>query len=132
MWDLSVGGSAIAGESSSQAAERELAEELGLKMDLSDVRPQFTTTFRNGFDDYYIVKNDFDDTIPIDFWETLAVYVAHASLYSVKWAEKFGSREIEGMKKRCEIAFENYNNFKEVVPVWYDQTLRLKYAENIK
>lgn len=33
-WDLSVGGSAIAGESSSQAAERELAEELGLKMDL--------------------------------------------------------------------------------------------------
>lgn len=124
MWDLSVGGSAIAGESSSQAAERELAEELGLKMDQSDVRPQFTTTFRNGFDDYYIVKNDFDDTIPIDFWETLAVYVAHASLYSVKWAEKFGSGEIEGMKKRCEIAFENYNNFKEVVPVWYDQNIK--------
>lgn len=61
-----------------------------------------------------------------------AIYVAHASLYSVKWAEKFSSGEIEGMKKRCEIAFENYNNFNEVVPVWYDQTLRLKYVENIK
>ena len=74
----------------------------------------------------------FNDVIPIDFWETLAVYVAHASLYSVKWAEEFGSAEIEGMKKRCEIAFENYNNFKEVVPVWYDHTLRLKYAKNKK
>lgn len=74
----------------------------------------------------------FNDAIPTDFWETLAVYVAHASLYSVKWAEKFGSGEIEGMKKRCKIAFENYNNFKEVVPVWYDHTLRLKYAENMK
>ena len=74
----------------------------------------------------------FNDAIPIDFWETLAVYVAHASLYSVKWAEEFGSAEIEGMKKRCEIAFENYNNFKEVVPAWYDHTLRLKYAKNMK
>lgn len=74
----------------------------------------------------------FNDRIPIDFWEALAVYVAHASLYSIKWAEKFGSVEIEGMKKRCEVAFINYNNFKEVVPVWYDPTLRLKYAESIK
>ena len=74
----------------------------------------------------------FNDAIPIDFWETLAVYVAHASLYSVKWAEEFGSAEIEGMKKRCEIAFENYNNFREVVPAWYDHTLRLKYAKNMK
>jgi len=74
----------------------------------------------------------FNDRIPFDFWEALAVYVAHASLYSIKWAEKFGIVEIEGMKKRCEVAFVNYYNFKEVVPAWYDQTLRLKYAEIIK
>ena len=32
----------------------------------------------------------FDDQIPEDFWITLAVYVAHASLFLIKWAEKFG------------------------------------------
>ena len=73
----------------------------------------------------------FNDAIPMNFWEVLAVYVAHASLYSIKWAEKFGIEEIEGMKKRCEAAFKNYNKFKEVVPAWYDQTLRLKYIDAI-
>lgn len=58
MWDLSVGGSAVAGDSSSQAAEREVMEELGLKLDLSEYRPVFTMNFSDGFDDYYIVKKD--------------------------------------------------------------------------
>lgn len=31
----------------------------------------------------------FNDEVPGDFWSILAVYVAHASLFSVKWAEKF-------------------------------------------
>lgn len=79
MWDLSVGGSAIAGESSSQAAERELAEELGLKLDLSDVLPQFTTTFRNGFDDYYIVKNDVDLS---------HIKLQKEEVQAVRWADK--------------------------------------------
>lgn len=61
----------------------------------------------------------FDDQIPEDFWVTLAVYVAHASLYSIKWAEKFGQEEIDGMVKRCRMAFEDYNNFKTYIPKWY-------------
>ena len=44
----------------------------------------------------------FQDCVPSDFWKTLAVYVAHASLYSIKWAEKFGQNEIDGMVRRCE------------------------------
>lgn len=60
MWDVSVGGSAVAGDDSRQAAEREVLEELGLKLDLSGKRPSFTMNFSDGFDDYYIVKQDVD------------------------------------------------------------------------
>lgn len=61
----------------------------------------------------------FNDDIPTQFWITLAVYVAHASLYSIKWAEKFGQEEIDGMVKRCRKAFEDYDDFKRVIPKWY-------------
>ncbi len=60
MWDITVGGSAVAGDSSSQAAEREVLEELGLKIDLSGIRPRFTMNFSEGFDDYYIIEMDVD------------------------------------------------------------------------
>lgn len=62
----------------------------------------------------------FQDNVPETFWEVLAVYVAHASLYSIKWAEKFGQAEIEGMVKRCKAAFADYDDFKRVIPVWYE------------
>lgn len=61
----------------------------------------------------------FDDKVPQQFWETLAVYVAHASLFSIKWAEKFGQKEIDGMVRRCQAAMEHYEGFKSVVPSWY-------------
>lgn len=61
----------------------------------------------------------FNDDIPTQFWITLAVYVAHASLFSIKWAEKFGQEEIDGMVKRCRKAFEDYDDFKRVIPKWY-------------
>lgn len=62
----------------------------------------------------------FDDNVPEDFWSALAVYVAHASLYSIKWAEKFGQEEIDGMTERCRRAFGNYDNFREYIPRWYE------------
>ena len=41
----------------------------------------------------------FDDNIPEDFWSILAVYVAHASLFSIKWAEKFGQADSVSLSK---------------------------------
>lgn len=61
----------------------------------------------------------FEDDVPDEFWVTLAVYVAHASLYSIKWAEKFGQKDIDGMVKRCKMAFDDYDNFKSYIPKWY-------------
>ena len=69
----------------------------------------------------------FDDEIPNDFWGALAVYCAHAALFSIKWAEQFGQDDIDGMVDRCYRAFENYDNFNAIVPKWYDADLKKKY-----
>jgi len=63
----------------------------------------------------------FDNEVPMQFWETLAVYVAHASLYSIKWAEKFGQEDMDGMVRRCLSAMKHYNGFNTVVPSWYEE-----------
>ncbi|EHI69253.1 NUDIX hydrolase [Streptococcus ictaluri] len=59
-WDLTVGGSALTGETSQVAAERELFEELGLKINLNELRPQFTINFDHGFDDIFLLEKEVD------------------------------------------------------------------------
>jgi len=59
-WDITVGGSVISGEKSYQGAERELFEEIGVKVDFSNIRPVFTANFDGGFDDFYIINLDLD------------------------------------------------------------------------
>lgn len=60
LWDLSAAGSAVSGESSQDAAERETLEELGLKIDLSEVRPSITIHWEKGFDDVFILTMEID------------------------------------------------------------------------
>lgn len=66
----------------------------------------------------------FNDQVPEEFWVTLAVYVAHASLYSIKWAEKFGQEDMDGMVTRCRRTFENYDNFQRHIPKWYADVVK--------
>lgn len=60
LWDVTVGGSAIAGDTSCTAAARELQEELGLTADLTFERPKLTIHFSVGFDDIYTLIWDVD------------------------------------------------------------------------
>ena len=69
----------------------------------------------------------FDGEIPRDFWGALAVYCAWSALFSIKWAEKFGQNDIDGMVERCKRAFENYDNFNSIIPKWYDGDLKKRY-----
>ncbi|MGT2932692.1 NUDIX hydrolase [Streptococcus catagoni] len=55
-WDVSVAGSALVGESSQEAIMRELQEELGISLDLSQSRPHFTINFDHGFEDIFLLR----------------------------------------------------------------------------
>ncbi len=60
MWDITVGGSSVSGDTSQKAIERELFEEIGFKIDLHNVRPHLTINFKFGFDDIYLIEKDVD------------------------------------------------------------------------
>lgn len=60
LWDITAGGHVIAGETSEEAIERELFEELGYKYDFSTERPYFTICYNFGFDDIYVINEDID------------------------------------------------------------------------
>lgn len=46
----------LAGETSAQAAARELFEEMGIRHDFTNERPAFTVNFPDGFDDVYLIQ----------------------------------------------------------------------------
>ena len=85
MWDVTAGGSAVAGDSSRTAAEREVMEEIGLKIDLKGVRPRITINYDNGFDDVYVITQDVDIS---------ALKLQYEEVQAVKWAD---SEEIKSM-----------------------------------
>jgi isopentenyldiphosphate isomerase len=60
MWDLSISGNALFGETSQEAAEREMLEELGLTIDLKGIRPHLTLNYDEGFDDIFLLQEDVD------------------------------------------------------------------------
>jgi len=79
LWDITVGGSATMGDSSQDAAEREVFEEIGLKLELQQVRPHLTINFDRGFDDVYLIEKDVDiDTLVLQ----------ESEVQRVKWATK--------------------------------------------
>ena len=74
MWDITAAGSAVKGETSMEAAHRELLEEVGLDVDFADKRPILTVNFARGFSDYYCVEMDTDlDKIKLQDEEVQAV-----------------------------------------------------------
>lgn len=60
----------------------------------------------------------FDDEIPKDFFEILALYLADVILYSVVWAIPYGEDEINKMLSLADMIFTDYDNFNSVVPKW--------------
>lgn len=79
MWDFSTAGSALCGETPQEAAEREAFEELGLKLNLSGIRPRFTVNFDGGFNDYFIIEKDI---------ELSSLKLQYEEVQAVKWANK--------------------------------------------
>ena len=89
-WDISSGGGVMAGEEPVKAAERELFEELGIKVNLENERVYFTMHYEKGFDDYYLIDCNFD----IDQF-----IIPKDELLDIKWASK---NEILNMMEKDE------------------------------
>jgi isopentenyldiphosphate isomerase len=79
VWDFSVGGCAIVGESSQQTAEREMMEELGHSRSFTNIEPKFTINVSNGFYEFNIVNEN------INFED---LNLAMKEIEQVKWASK--------------------------------------------
>src|SRR5699024_11923851 len=77
IWDMSVGGSVTAGETSQQGAMRETEDELGLSIDLHNQLPHLSITFERGYDDIYIVNREAD---------LAALVVPNEEVADVAWA----------------------------------------------
>lgn len=79
LWDITCGGSAVAGDTSQQAASRELFEELGIRYNFDKIRPHFTINFERGFDDYYLIEYQV---------ELNELTLQTEEVQAVKWASK--------------------------------------------
>lgn len=81
LWDITVGGCAISGETSQEAAMRELYEEIGYTKDFvtENKRPFFTLNIQNGFYDFYKIQDD----IELDHLK-----LCPDEVKEVKWATK--------------------------------------------
>ncbi len=76
---MTVGGSAVSGDTSLSAAIRETSEEIGIKLVPDELRRILTIETTTGvFDDIYIVQKDLDET---------ALTLQYEEVEQVKWAD---------------------------------------------
>ena len=89
MWDFSVGGQVVAGETSQQGAMREIKEELGLSFNITEP-PVFTKVFFNSYNDYYVLRHDV---------EPRELKLQKSEVQNVKWASREEVISLWGQKK---------------------------------
>jgi len=76
--------------------------------------PIFATGMVNGY---------FDNDVPMEFWQLLALYISSNTLSSVPWAIPFGQSEIETMINQAVNVLNWYDNMKNPIPSWYKGNL---------
>lgn len=72
--------------------------------------PRFASGMVNGY---------FDDNVPMEFWELLALYISSNALSSLPWAIPFGQKEIDVMINQAKDILTWYDNMNNIVPIWY-------------
>ncbi len=114
VWDLTLGGNVQAGENARKAAQRELEEELGIKVDFSELRPLYTFNFKEGFDDMFVIEKDV---------KTSDVKFVDGEVQAVKWASRDEILSLIEQKK-----FIQY--FPSIINLIFD-TYKTKNAFNV-
>ncbi len=77
---------------------------------------QAAPAFASGMVDGY-----FNNDVPYEFWELLALYISSNTLSSLYWAVSFGEKEISTMVNQARDVLSWYNNMKNPIPSWYWQ-----------
>ena len=77
---------------------------------------QGAPAFASGMVDGY-----FDGSVPMDFWELLALYISSNTLSSLPWAVPFGEGEIATMRNQAKEVLAWYDGMRTVVPRWYQR-----------
>ena len=74
------------------------------------VSPPFASGMVNGY---------FNDAVPLEFWQLLALYICTNTLSSLPWAIPFGEGEIDTMLHQAEDVLAWYAGMTNVIPNWY-------------
>jgi isopentenyldiphosphate isomerase len=96
MWDCSVAGAALAGDSSEAAAAREAKEELDLDLDMTGAELILTDKFSFGFDDIWLIRLDLDIE---------SLHIQKEEVDELKWASP---SEIRDMAEKGEFIHYYY------------------------
>ena len=78
LWDITVGGSSVDGDTSIDAAVREVREEVGIQLSPAELRKTMTIDIGHGFDDFYTVTKDVDIS---------SLKLQYEEVQQVKWAD---------------------------------------------
>lgn len=72
--------------------------------------PLFATGMVNGY---------FDNDVPTQFWELLALYISSNTLSSLPWAIPFGEKQVQVMIDQAKDVLSWYDNMTNPIPTWY-------------
>lgn len=66
-----------------------------------------------------IINGYFDNEVPPEFWDLLALYISSNMLSSIPWAVHFGESEVNNMLNQAKDVLRWYNNMQTTIPTWY-------------
>lgn len=66
-----------------------------------------------------MVDGYFGGSVPMMFWNLLALYICSNTIGSLPWAIPFGEGELAVMRKQGADVLRWYNNMQNTVPTWY-------------
>ncbi|MGB0931721.1 MAG: aminoglycoside phosphotransferase family protein [Chitinophagales bacterium] len=65
------------------------------------------------------INGYFENDVPVDFFELMALYMGVNQLGAIPWAIPYGEKQIEILLAQTKEVLEWYENFNQVIPKWY-------------
>ena len=69
------------------------------------------------------INGYFNNEVPDDFFELMALYIGVNQLGSIPWAIPYGAKELEILLSQTKEVLDWYENFDQVIPKWYQRII---------